>query len=189
MTPFEYVIVLVSIILGLGVTTILTGVADWIKHRPKAMLYTPYIIWIILVFVLHMHEWWECYSYRTIEEWKLPMFLWLLLYPINLYVLAHLLFPAHHDEGYSGKDFYLKNWPKLFTSALLLPVISIAQNVVISNFPWQSQVVQFLLIVALSILIIRRSNNEVLHYIVSILLLLIMLISLLTVQESLVIGN
>jgi hypothetical protein len=93
MSPFEYVIVLVSIILGLGITTILTGLAELIKHR-QLKWYAPYIIWLFLVFVLHIHEWWESYTLKSVEVWKLPMFLFIILYPINLYVLAHLLFPS-----------------------------------------------------------------------------------------------
>lgn len=188
MSPFEYVIVLVSIILGLGITTILTGVADWIKHRPQALAYPPYLIWIGLVFILHMHEWWECYSYRTIEEWKLPMFLVFVLYPINLYLLAHLLFPASHQEDYSARDFYLRNWPKLFTCALLLPLISLAQNVFISGYPLSSQLVQVAVAATLLVFTLRRSNSEIVHYVVAILFLVIMLISLFNVQEDLVVG-
>src|SRR5688572_24307708 len=94
MSAFEYVIVLISIILGLGITTILTGVAELIKQSKLFILYLPHIIWIVLVFVMHIHEWWFSYELKTEAVWTLPMFLFILLYPINLYILAHLLFPA-----------------------------------------------------------------------------------------------
>ena len=189
MSPFEYVIVLVSIILGLGITTILTGLADWIKHRPRGLLYPPYMIWIVLVFILHIHEWWESYSYRTIEEWRLPMFLYVMLYPINLYLLAHLLFPGKFDQDEDGREFYLSNWPKLFTGAMTLVIISIIQNVALSGYELKSQLVHFGIALVIGILIFRRSNNEKLHYTVSFVLFIVLVVSLITIRESLVIGN
>src|SRR5687767_8565308 len=106
MTPFEYVIVLISIILGLGITTILTGVAELMKHTRPVSLYTPYIIWILLVFVLHIQEWWVSYQLKSVNIWELQFFLLIILYPINLYILAHLLFPGTLSTEFSSKDFY-----------------------------------------------------------------------------------
>src|SRR5688572_25096937 len=114
MTPFEYVIVLISIILGLGITTILTGIANFIKYPPAERFYLPYAIWILLVFVLHIHEWWESYSLKSLETWKLPVFLFIILYPIALYILAHLLFPSDLRKGLLTKSFYMNNYPRIF---------------------------------------------------------------------------
>ena len=44
MTPFEYVTVLISIILGLGITQIVTGVADIIHQWDKMKLYWPHML-------------------------------------------------------------------------------------------------------------------------------------------------
>src|SRR5690606_22164441 len=129
MTPFEYITVLVSIILGLGITTILTGVAELIKQSRLFYLYTPYIIWIVLVFVLHIQEWWVTYSLKSEGEWTLPKFLFILLYPINLYVLAHLLFPGQKSNSYTSKEFYLTHFRRLFTSAMILVILSVLHNV------------------------------------------------------------
>src|SRR6186713_233849 len=94
MSPFEYVIVLISIILGLGITTILTGVAEIIKQTSLKNLFAPYIIWVALVFVVHLQEWWVAYELKTVQVWTLHMLLFILLPPINLYIMAHLLFPT-----------------------------------------------------------------------------------------------
>src|SRR5687767_1802176 len=114
MTPFEYVIVLISIILGLGITTILTGVAELIKHTQSRRLYTPYIIWIVLIFVLHIQDWWVSYKLKSVGVWTLHSFLLIIIYPINLYILAHLLFPAQLSKDFDSKTFYLTFYPRLF---------------------------------------------------------------------------
>lgn len=44
MTPFEYVSVLISIILGLGITQIVSGLADIVQHRHQVQLYWPHLM-------------------------------------------------------------------------------------------------------------------------------------------------
>lgn len=139
MTPFEYIIVLISIIIGLGITTVLTGVAELIKHRSFTRLYPPYLIWIILVFVMHIHEWWESYSLKSITEWKLLTFLFVILYPIGLYILAHLLFPSDLRNGLNTREFYMKIYPRIFISVMALIVLSIVHNVFISGYAFSDQ--------------------------------------------------
>src|SRR5688572_9367202 len=120
MTPFEYVIVLISIILGLGITTILTGVAELIKHGKPLKIYTPYIIWIVLIFVLHIQDWWISYQLMSVKVWTLHFFLLVILYPINLYILAHLLFPGTLSKDFNSKEFYLTHYTRIFVGAIIL---------------------------------------------------------------------
>jgi hypothetical protein len=188
MSPFEYVIVLVSIILGLGITTILTGLAELIKHQ-QFRWYAPYIIWLLLVFVLHIHEWWESYSLKSIEAWRLPMFLFIILYPINLYVLAHLLFPSDFKNQFNPKEFYLSNYPKFFVSAIISVTLSIIHNVTIEAYQLKDQIVQFMVLIILLGFLLSKTKNNTAHIVVSVFLLIIMLVSLILAQESLVIDG
>jgi hypothetical protein len=187
MSPFEYVIVLISIILGLGITTILTGVAELIKHIRPATLYAPYIIWILLIFVLHIQEWWV--SYRLMEEktWSLPLFLLIILYPINLYILAHLLFPANLSNAFSSKEFYLDHYPRLFIGSSILVVISLIHNLAYLSLPLIEQIPQVIVLVILVSILISKSKSNAVHTIVSLLLLLTMIFSLAFDRQNLVI--
>jgi hypothetical protein len=53
MTPFDYVTGLISIILDLGITQIIIGVADIIHQWERVKLYWPHLLWIVFVFFLH----------------------------------------------------------------------------------------------------------------------------------------
>src|SRR5690242_18156384 len=114
MTPFEYISVLISIVLGLGITQIVTGVADMIHHWNKIKIYWPHVLWIILVFFLQVQEWWWLYELRNNARWELPVFLFILLYPIDLFILSRILFPAFSDEEVEFKQFYFDNYRKFF---------------------------------------------------------------------------
>ncbi len=178
MSPFEYVIVLISIILGLGITTILTGVAELIKHSRLFTLYPPYLIWIILIFVLHIQEWSVSYDLRTELEWTLQKFLFILLYPINLYILAHLLFPAGLSSSFTSKEFYMTNFPRLFSGTVVLVLLSILHNLVFLKLPLQTQVPHVIGLSVLSAMVISKSKNSVVHHLIAIVLLTILVVSL-----------
>src|SRR5579872_4509431 len=92
-SAFEYVTVFISIILGLGVTQILTGIADLVHQNERVKIYSPHLVWVFLVLVLHVQEWWVTFQLRSYGPWRLPVFLFILLYPVVLFILARLLFP------------------------------------------------------------------------------------------------
>jgi hypothetical protein len=178
MTPFEYVIVLISIILGLGITTILTGLAEQIKHSSLTKIYLPHAIWIVLVFVLHVHEWWQNYSLKSVQVWELPMFLFILLYPINLYVLAHLLFPSEIKHE-TSKDFYLANFRKIFSSAIILDVLSIIHNLTFLDLPVTDQLPHVFVLAILIWGIVSRSRSTAFHTGVALVLLTLLIVVIL----------
>ena len=194
MSPFEYVIVLVSIILGLGITTILTGIAELIKHK-QFRWYTPYITWLVLVFVLHIHEWWVSYSLKSVEVWRLPMFLFIILYPINLYVLAHLLFPSDLKGEFKPREFYFSNYPKFFICAIIALVLSIIHNLTIEPFEVQDNLaligrfIQAGIAVLLLVVLLTKNQRNLVHVFIAVFLLAIILISLVITQDSLIIEN
>jgi hypothetical protein len=185
MTPFEYVIVLVSIILGLGITTILTGVAELIKHGKPLRVYTPYIIWILLIFVLHIQEWWISYQLMSVKVWTLHFFLLVILYPINLYILAHLLFPGSITKDFDTRNFYLEHHPRIFIGAITLVIISIVQNVVITQLALRTQVPHFIVLITLVGFTLGKNRSSTAHTVVSLLLLMMMIIGFAFDQENL----
>ena len=189
MSPFEYVIVLVSLILGLGITTILTGVAGWIRVGTRhSKVYYPYMIWIILVFVMHFHEWWESYSLMYyIHEWSLLFFLFLILYPIVLYLLANLMFPNQHTPDFDSRVYYLANWKKFIIALLGLVVLSFFQNVFLTGLPITSQFIQLILLVVPGSLLLRKHVPERVHLYLAIFLLVVMMASLVVNRELLTI--
>src|SRR5688572_28105734 len=151
MSPFEYVSVLISIIYGLGITLVLTGVAELIRRWKTIVPCWPYFIWIVLVFVLHVYEWWEHYTLRLFPSWSLPMFLFVILYPILLFILANLLFPAKWSKkGIDLKEFYFATCPKFFLWTIFLAALAIIQNVFLEGYSLADQFVQIIVLVVFS---------------------------------------
>ena len=178
MTPFEYVTVLISIILGMGITQIVTGVADMIHQWSRIKLYWPHLLWVLFVFFLHIQEWWSVFELRPIQSWYLGTFLFIILYPINLFILARILFPFGSTEGTNFREFYFANHRKFFFWAVILPVLSVIDNVFVNGYAFKDQVLQFLLIAGLGLLLWKAPRAEWVHQLVVIILLLILLIGM-----------
>jgi hypothetical protein len=179
MTPFEYVTVLISIILGLGITQIVSGLADIIHKWSQVKLYWPHLMWIAFAFFLHIQEWWVLYEMRSITVWMLPTFLFTILYPINLFILARILFHSEHSNTpINYKEFYFDNFRKFFLWAVILIVLSIADNLLFNGYTWLDQPIQLILLIGMTYLIYKKPKQEWVHKAVVILLTALLLGSL-----------
>ena len=179
MTPFEYVIVLISIILGLGITFVLSGIVELIRRWNSVQHFWPYLIWIALVFVLHIQEWWATYELRTVTTWSLPLFLFVITYPILLFVLANLLFPAHWpDKGLDMKEFYFSNCNKFFMCVLFFALLSVMQNVIITGYQLRDQIIQFIVFALFTVMLLRPTRNISIHSALAVFMLVTMIVGL-----------
>lgn len=97
MNLFEFLLIVVSILLGLGITELLSGVARILRGElPAGRLHT---LWILIVFLVQAQLAWGLWLLRSLEEWRYPEFLLLLTGPILLYMASAVLFPATVSSG------------------------------------------------------------------------------------------
>jgi hypothetical protein len=179
MTPFEYVTVLISIILGLGITQIVTGIGDVIHQWNRIKIFWPHTLWIVLVFVMHIHEWWYTYELRKHEQWHLISFLFLILYPILLFVLARILFPfGAMDTDVDFKVFYFENYRKFFLLVSMIVVLAALQDIFLEGYSVVSQLPKLAIPAVLSIIAIKKVKHEGLHQVIVLLLLAAFIASL-----------
>lgn len=106
--------VLVSIIVGLGIATLLTGVADLLRARKTVRLYWLHSLTIALVFLAHAQVWWESWDLNSAPEWSFGGLLMMLGSPICLFLISHLLFPETLTEADLSDYYYEMSrvvWP------------------------------------------------------------------------------
>jgi len=174
-SSFEYVTVLISIVLGLGITQILTGVARLIQKRDKLIIYWPHSLWILFILFLHVQEWWVMYELKGMMQWRLPVFLFIMLYPITLFVMAKLILPNRlRGKRIDLKKFYYKNFSTFFALLIFAAMLSVAYNLFILNLKITDQLLQLLLMIGLSFILYKRSVKEWIHAGVSLTVTLIM---------------
>lgn len=163
-SPFEYVSILVSIILGLGITQILSAFSDLLYTYKKVKFYWPHTLWLVFVLFLHIQDWFIIYQLKDKPEWHLQELFFILLYPISLFCVAKMLLPTNEKEEQNDmKLFYKSQYPLIFIMVGLSIFISILFNYF---FLMQNLLQQTPLIIFLGVMIytsLKKVENEILH--------------------------
>jgi hypothetical protein len=89
---FEFLLVIVSIVLGLGITELLAGLVRIL--RGELVAGRLHALWMFVVFQLQVQLAWGLWGLRSKAEWQYPEFLLLLLAPVLLYLAAAVIFPS-----------------------------------------------------------------------------------------------
>ena len=119
-SPFEHISVLISIILGLGITQLLMSVHRLVQARHRVKLYWLSLLWAVLMFVAQVEWWWASYALRDETIWNFFYFLFVLLSPVTLYLAAAFALPEFEPgERYDLRDYYFGNrgWFFAFVAA------------------------------------------------------------------------
>ena len=108
MTQFQFVMVLLSIIIGLGVTDLLSNISRQIKLRSTITFSWLQSTLVLFVFVALLQQWWETWGLQSIDHWNFGTMLLMLSGPVGLYIASHMLFP-HEIEDTDLEDHYFEN--------------------------------------------------------------------------------
>jgi hypothetical protein len=130
MGAFEYLSVLISIILALGMTRVLGGVGEMLQARSRHRIYWVHVMWIVNLFLYLVIAWWIFYRWRNQQSWNFYLFVFVLISPTILYLASLLLFPreASADDSVDYKTHYYANHRAFFIIFSLFPVVDIADT-------------------------------------------------------------
>ena len=106
MEQFSYVMVLVSVVIGLGLTHLLQGVARIVQHPQQFKPYWPHLVWVAYVFEYAMLWWWYEFAFAQRPNWTFGLYSFVLLYSIAIFLVCAILFP-NDMRGYEGFGDYL----------------------------------------------------------------------------------
>jgi hypothetical protein len=109
---FQHVMVLTSIIIGLGITYILIGVGSVIEritgHGAPLRLSWPHAVWLFTLFVWMVSFWWWEFRLLTLlKSWTLAHYFFIITYAVLLFLLAVLLLPRDWAATDSLDDYFL----------------------------------------------------------------------------------
>lgn len=134
--PTEYLSVLVSIVVGLGISHLLSGTGKLVVARRRVSMYAPTLMAVLLVFLAHVQFWWGNLGYGEEAEGNFFAFLAFLMGPVLLFLLSVLVLPDFDQEGeLSLRAHYEENRPWFFGIVLALPLTSVLRNVLVQGSP------------------------------------------------------
>ncbi|MGI9223872.1 MAG: hypothetical protein ACR2QX_05295 [Woeseiaceae bacterium] len=105
MSQFEYVAVLISIIVGLALAQILRGVGRMVTSKGGPRPYWVHLVWTFYAFMnISMFWWWE---FRLgMVDWSLSIYLVVITYATLLFFISLLLQPGNMAGINSYKEYY-----------------------------------------------------------------------------------
>src|SRR5437870_88174 len=116
MGAFEYLSVLISIILALGMTRVLAGVGEMLQARSRRRIYWVHAVWIVNLFLYLVIAWWIFYRWRNQPQWTFLLFVFVLISPTILYLASLILFPPESalDKSIDYKTHFYANHRAFF---------------------------------------------------------------------------
>ena len=183
-SAFEYVSILVSIILGLGITQILSAFSDLLYHFKKITFYYPHSIWIGFVLFLHIQDWFVTYQLKDKTVWRLPELFFILLYPISLFIAAKMLLPTNdEEERFNMKIFYQTQFPMIFSVISVSIVLSILFNVFFLNKDFIQQIPLLIFLFTMIYLSFYKTQREVIHKVLALIVLFSSILSIVLEED------
>jgi hypothetical protein len=133
MDQFNYLAVLISIVLGLGITQLLSGFGRWLEQRADFRAYAPSIIWAGVLLVVHVQTWWSMFGLREHKGWTFIQFSAVLMQPILLFLLATLVLPSATAPEQDLRTNYFKQQAWFFGLWGALLVNSLIKDLLLSS--------------------------------------------------------
>jgi hypothetical protein len=123
MGPFEYIALLASIVIALGITRVFTGFGRILQIRKEIKIYWVHLLWVVNVFLWLLLNWWILYRWHTFEVWSFYLFIFILISPMIAFLLSVLLLPEPIEGGIDLKIYFYDNAKWFFGLAALLPLL------------------------------------------------------------------
>jgi hypothetical protein len=166
---FAYLSVFISIILGLAVAHLLTGVGALIRSRGDLKWWWPTPLWMATTFLIQIQTWWAMFTLRSVEQWSFAAFLVVLLQPVAIFMMAALIVPQTGGPTTDLKDEYFREFRWFFSALLLALAASLAKNLILTgSFPESRNLAAHVLFIAIAAAGIASRSARV-HMILAIL--------------------
>src|SRR4051812_33075430 len=75
MQMFEYVVVLISIVIGLALTHLMQRIAGLIQHPARGRVWWVHLVWVAYMFLSIVFWWWWEFQLQRIHAWTFAIYL------------------------------------------------------------------------------------------------------------------
>lgn len=134
MEAFAHLSVLISIVLGLGITNLLMGLARIVQMRGRVKVYWPVIVWALVLLTIQVQTWWSMFGLRYVETWTFVMFTLTLMQPIVLFFLSALVMPDFdRDDALDLRANYFAQARWFFGMFVALLIVSLLRTYAITG--------------------------------------------------------
>jgi hypothetical protein len=164
MQSFDYLSVLLSIILGLAITQVLLGFRGLILARVRVRIYLPTLIWAGLALLIAIQAWWASFGLRTRGTWNFLAFFVIVLQTISVHMATAVVLPdMSGDSAVDLRDHYFAHRGWFFGFLLAGVVFSAAKELALSDHLPRHLNGEFHIIFGLAAIVAALTRREWFH--------------------------
>ena len=163
MSLFEYIMVLTSILIGLGIAELLSGIVRMLRSDFKEGFYLPQILWSSFLFLYLIIVWWSRWDLRENFHWTFLQLLMSLAGPVMAFIAAGLMFARNR----TAKEYYFRQQKTMFTILPLIAFSSLIHEVVIEGTSLLSFTTFMASLLVISTLLPRFFKKDWIHLVCS----------------------
>ncbi|WP_306222559.1 hypothetical protein [Bosea beijingensis] len=123
---FTHIRIVLGMVIGLGITRMLAGLAGFIQHPGRHRVSLLHMLWVGSILLELVLFWWWEFGLSRIPAWSFGVYLFLIGYAVVLYLISALLFPDNIAEYAGYEDFFIRRrrwFFGLLAAAFLLDVV------------------------------------------------------------------
>ena len=168
MNSFEFIMILVSIIIGLGIAELLQTVSKIIKGAVEGGLL--YILWTVNMLNMLIQCFWAYWLYENRVDWTYIELILILLGPIIMYIIASLLYLPNNQYN-QFDEYFINHRLPFFILFMVLMILFTFNDYVFTKGDFSRHLVRGTAFILFSFL--AYTKNRVLHVSGAILFILI----------------
>jgi hypothetical protein len=127
MSPFEFITVFVSLIVGFALAHILRAVSDLYEIRERVKTYWLNSLWVTTVIMWSIFTWWGLWILSIeLTEWTYAQYWILVINVSSIYFFTTLVLPKATDEGEINLENHYYSVHKAFFSVVAFSLFSSA---------------------------------------------------------------
>ena len=127
MTPFEFITVFVSLIVGFALSHILRAVSDLYEIRERVKPYWLNSLWVVTVIMWSIFTWWGLWMLSIDRiDWTYAQYWFLVMNVSSIYFFTTLVLPKATDDGTIDLETHYYSVHKAFFSIVAFSLFSSA---------------------------------------------------------------
>nr|WP_063571892.1 hypothetical protein [Luteibacter rhizovicinus] len=135
---YAHIRVVLSIILGMGITTLLKGIASIIEHPRLFGWSWIHMSWVVWALISIMTFWWWEFRLTEVPVWTFGSYLFVLSYCALYFMMSTLLFPSDVREFGSYENYILERRGWFFGLIALLTVMDLVDTSLKGSARWHT---------------------------------------------------
>ena len=173
MTFFEYMMVMVSLIMALALSQVMRASSD-ILTSPKR--HWVHIVWVLVFLFWIVQGWWALWDLRTETDWTFVKYMSMFPFPLILFVVGSILVPSERSGTIDWKLHFdaKKTW--FFSAMIVVGIESILTPILVFDAPLVHpfRIFQLAMITVLVIGLVGKSDK--MQSVIAIVYLLLMVV-------------